>query len=45
LIEALRASEAPRGWAAPERLIRLKVLQSHVAAGRIDHDLRWRETR
>lgn len=41
LIEALRASEIPRNWTGPERLNRLKVLQGHLAAGLIDHDLRW----
>jgi UDP-glucose 4-epimerase len=41
LIEMLSGSEVPRGWSVPERLIRLKVLQGHIAAGRIDYDLRW----
>lgn len=41
LIEALQSSEVQRQWSGPERLIRLKVLQAHLSAGRIDQDLRW----
>lgn len=41
LIDVLRSSEVPRKWSMPERLIRLKVLQGHLAENRIDRDLRW----
>jgi UDP-glucose 4-epimerase len=41
LADALQRSEAARGWPSPERLIRLQVLQAHMAAGRAGSDLRW----
>lgn len=40
LIEAVRSARLDDGE-APDKLIRLKVLQGHLEASRIDQDLRW----